>query len=106
MPGRFPAPGTQGAIGQRQVYRDGQVQDAAVTPGSAPVAVKAFLDSKEFKSIANKQDAQKLFSNPAFLAMASNANFVALLQNPAFAVLASNQSFSSLLNNSNLLALL
>src|SRR5258707_10616344 len=30
----------QGAIGQRQVYRDGQPRDAAVTPGAAPVAAK------------------------------------------------------------------
>src|SRR5437660_11505859 len=30
----------QGAIGQRQVYRDGQARDAAVTPGAAPVAAK------------------------------------------------------------------
>ena len=29
---------TQGAIGQRDVYRDAQAHDASVTPGSAPVA--------------------------------------------------------------------
>ena len=31
----------QGAIGQRQVYRADQAKDASVTPGEAPVAVKA-----------------------------------------------------------------
>ena len=73
---------------------------------AADTGGKAFLDSKEFKNIANKQDAQKLLSNSAFTAMAANSNFVTLLQNPAFANLATNASFVSLLNNSNLTTLL
>ncbi len=32
---------TQGAIGQRQVYRADQAKDATVSPGEAPVAAKA-----------------------------------------------------------------
>ena len=34
-------PRREGAIGQRQVYRQDQAKDAAVNPGDAPVAAKA-----------------------------------------------------------------
>src|ERR1700739_830853 len=39
---------TQGAIGQRAVYRDTQVNasDVNANPGSAPVATKALMETK------------------------------------------------------------
>ena len=46
----------QGAIGQRQVYRDGQAADAAVTPGSAPVAASTLTaaETKRINDISSK----------------------------------------------------
>jgi hypothetical protein len=40
----------QGAIGQRQVYRDAQAHDSAVTPGSAPVAAST-LSAEQTKKL-------------------------------------------------------
>ena len=40
----------QGAIGQRNVYRDPQVHDAAVTPGAAPVAAST-LNPAQIKAV-------------------------------------------------------
>jgi len=59
---------TQGAIGHRDVYRDGEVKaaDVAATPGAAPVAIKAILESKEFKSLANNSDFQAMVTNASF----------------------------------------
>jgi hypothetical protein len=37
---------TQGAIGQREVYRDARAHDAAVTPGSAPVAASTLTPAQ------------------------------------------------------------
>jgi transcriptional regulatory protein LevR len=46
----------QGAIGQRDVYRDPQAHDAAVTPGSAPVAASTLTaaDTKRIEEISNQ----------------------------------------------------
>jgi hypothetical protein len=83
---------TLGAIGQREVYRDAQVNasDVKATPGTAPVATQVLLQSKEFKAIAN---------NPAFAAVMSNASFQALSRNEAFLSALSNPSFAELVNN-------
>ena len=76
---------TQGAIGKRDVYRDGQVASADVaTPGSAPVATKAILESSEFKSLAK---------NPAFQQMVQSSEFNALSQKNAFGLLLSDPNF-------------
>lgn len=46
----------QGAIGQRQVYRDPQAHDAAVTPGSAPVAASTLTaaQTKRIQEISSQ----------------------------------------------------
>jgi len=46
----------QGAIGQREVYRDPQAHDAAVTPGSAPVAASTIsaADTKRIEEASTK----------------------------------------------------
>jgi hypothetical protein len=66
--GRINSDKTQGAIGKRDVYRDGQVDAATVgaTPGAAPVAMQAILDSKEFKSLAKNQAFQELMASHEF----------------------------------------
>jgi hypothetical protein len=57
---------THGGIGKRDVYRDAQVNSADVdTPGSAPVATQAILQSTEFKSLAKNHD-QELLGTDAF----------------------------------------
>jgi len=67
---------TQGAIGKRDVYRDAQVNSADVaTPGSAPVATQAILESSEFKELAK---------NPAFVAALQDGSLAMALQSPAF----------------------
>src|SRR5271165_4303244 len=58
---------TQGAIGQRDVYRDGQVNSADVaTPGSAPVATEAILEGSEFKALAKNAAFQELVRDNSF----------------------------------------
>jgi hypothetical protein len=88
---------TQGAIGQRDVYRDGEVKasDVAATPGTAPVAVEALLKSKEFQALANNTD---------FKAMMGSHDFQTLLQSGFLrqVVAASNQNAT----NQNLMSAL
>ncbi len=56
---------THGGIGQRDVYRDAQVNSADVdTPGSAPVAAQAIVPSDELKSL-DKNHAQELLGTDA-----------------------------------------
>jgi len=67
---------TQGAIGKRDVYREGQVNSADVaTPGSAPVATQAILESSEYKELAQ---------NPAFMAALKDGSLARALENRAF----------------------
>src|ERR1700728_5513796 len=64
---------TQGAIGQRDVYRDGQVNSADVaTPGSAPVATTAILESSQFKSLAKNQAFQELMKDQSFARLSND----------------------------------
>src|ERR1700733_6593614 len=90
---------TQGAIGKRDVYRDGQVNSADVaTPGSAPVATQAILESSEFKALAKNQAFQELKSNSDFSALSSNVNFQAVMRNANFLMLARQQGFADLVH--------
>ena len=72
---------TQGAIGKRDVYRDSQVASADVaTPGSAPVATVAILQSDEFKSLAQDPAFQQLLKDNAFADLTKNNSlFMGLL---------------------------
>src|ERR1700692_4715438 len=71
---------TQGAIGKRDVYRDGQVNAADVaTPGTAPVATEAILQSGEFKSLAKNQAFQEMLKSDAFAKLSRYEAFVRLL---------------------------
>jgi hypothetical protein len=98
---------TQGAIGKREVYRDSQVEaaDVKATPGTAPVAGKVLLESKEFKALAKNQAFHELMTNQSFLALAQNAQFVALLQNANFLQMVQNPVFAELLTNGTLSAI-
>src|SRR6202020_2223593 len=90
---------TQGAIGKRDVYRDGQENSADVaTPGSAPVATQAILESSELKALAKKQAFQELKNNRDFSALASNLNFQAVMRNANFLMLARQQGFADLVH--------
>ena len=67
---------TQGAIGKRDVYREGQVNSADVAqPGTAPVATQAILESSEFKELAK---------NPAFVSALKDGSLAMALKSPAF----------------------
>src|ERR1700730_5254418 len=92
---------TQGAIGQRDVYRNGQVSaaDVKANPGSAPVAAKVLMESKEFKALAKNEAFQGLLANQSFQALSQNSNFLNLLQNPSFFQLQQNQAFVNLMQN-------
>src|SRR5580698_10247069 len=71
---------TQGAIGKRDVYRDGQVASADVaTPGSAPVATTAISESSEFKSLAKNLAFQELLRDNAFNELGRKSNVAELL---------------------------
>jgi hypothetical protein len=90
---------TQGAISQRDVYRDGQVNSADVaTPGSAPVATQAILESSEFKSLAKNQAFQELMHSDAFNGSHRKA-FADLLANSDFRAAAQNIHFLSLVHS-------
>ena len=92
---------TQGAIGKREVYRDGQVASADVgTPGAAPVAVKAVLESGEFKALAKDPAFQEVLKNASFAQLSTDPAFVNLLANSQFRSLAQNQTFAALLQDS------
>jgi hypothetical protein len=86
---------TQGAIGKREVYRDGQVSSADVKamPGAAPVAIKVLLESKEFKAVAKNPAFTAVLKEPRFQALAQNANFLSAMANPSFSDLSNNLLF-------------
>jgi len=92
---------TQGAIGKRDVYRDGQVNSADVaTPGTAPVATQAILESSEFKSLAKNEAFQQLLHEDAFNELARRNNlFVGLLADANFRAVAQNAQFAALLRS-------
>ena len=85
-----------GAIGKREVYRDGQVASADVgTPGAAPVAVKAVLESGEFKALAKNPAFQEMIKSDTFAQLSINAAFVGLLADASFRSLAQTQAFAA-----------
>jgi hypothetical protein len=92
---------TQGAIGKRDVYRDGQVNSADVaTPGSAPVATTAILESSEFKSLAKNPAFQQLLREDAFNELATrNDALVRLLADMNFRAVAQNERFALILRS-------
>jgi|SRR5665213_27998 len=90
---------TQGAIGQRDVYRDGQVNSADVArPGSAPVATTAILESSEFKSLAKNEAFQQLLKDGSFAEMSRQAAFMQLLSDKSFQEMARNGMFAQLVS--------
>jgi len=104
--GRVSTEKTQGAIGQRDVYRDGQVNSADVaTPGSAPVANEAILQSSEFKALAKNPAFQEVLRSDVFnehgrRAMAdlfADKSFVAAAQDERFARLVNSATFQAAL---------
>jgi len=92
---------TQGAVGNRAVLRDSQVNAADVnaSPGTAPVASSVLLQSKEFKALAKNQAFQNLLSSPAFASIAQNSQFLLVMQNANFLQMLNNATFDQLLNN-------
>lgn len=90
---------TQGAIGQRDVYRDGQVNSADVaTPGSAPVATEAILQSSEYKELAKNAAFQELLHSDAFNGTHRKA-FADLLANADFRAAVQDMHFQALVNS-------
>jgi len=92
---------TKGAIGQRDVYRDGEVKAADVNanPGSAPVATQALMATKEFKALEKNAAFQELMANPSFQALSRNSQFLSMLGNDAFLNMARNSLFVHYLQN-------
>jgi hypothetical protein len=98
---------TQGAIGKRDVYRDGQVDSADVAaPGSAPVATQAILESSEFKALAKDKAFQELLASNEFKSLSQKNAFGLLLSDPNFRLLALNPLFASMLHSSIFLSAL
>jgi hypothetical protein len=92
---------TQGAIGKRDVYRDGQVASADVaTPGSAPVATQAILESSEFKSLAKNPAFQQLVHDDAFNELVKeNSAFTGLLALTDFRMAVHDLRFAALVHS-------
>src|ERR1700732_3828758 len=91
---------TQGAIGNRDVYRDGQVNASDVAkPGEAPVATAVVLQSADFKSIANTPAFQSLLSDESFKNLQKDELFARLLSDSSFRGMASQNAFQQLLKS-------
>ena len=90
---------TQGAIGNRDVYRDGKVDAASVgaTPGSAPVATQVILESKEFQALAKNEAFQSVLSSGSFQQLARDKAFVGLISDASFVQMAQTQAFQGLI---------
>src|SRR5438876_10592665 len=86
-----PSRGTEGAIGQRQVHRDGTGvrKDVKADPGKAPIAIKAFLKSKKFKKAAKKRGFVEVDSKE-FAALTDNADFINFLSTPGLRTFGAN----------------
>lgn len=96
---------TQGTIAHRDVYRDGDIKPGDVgTPGTAPVAVKAVLESKDFQKLAKNQAFQGLMNDQAFQVMAKNGAFWGLLQSQTFATAMRNGLFLQAVQNRGVMA--
>lgn len=81
----------QGAIGQRQVYRAQQPNDATVTPGAAPVAMQANIEQMKKGQIIQLKNGQLArLSDGGFALQMTNGDLVAL-NNAQFARLSSAQ---------------
>jgi len=88
---------TQGAIGKRDVYRDGQDNSADVaTPGSAPVATQAILESSDYKELAKNQAFQELLQDSSFTKLAGDKAFYQLLSDRSFQEMSQNKLFLEL----------
>jgi hypothetical protein len=98
---------TQGAIGQRDVYRDGQVNSADVaTPGSAPVANEAILQSSEFKALAKNPAFQELLKADAFNDIRARKAIAELFADKSFVAAAQDERFAQLVNSATFQAAL
>jgi hypothetical protein len=91
---------TQGAIAHRDVYRDADVKPGDVgTPGEAPVAVTAVLQSSNFKELAKNPAFQSLLNNQSFQQIARQGAFFALLKDASFHQMMANAQFQAVLQN-------
>jgi hypothetical protein len=98
--GRISNDKTQGAIGNRDVYRDGKVASADVAkPGTAPVATEAILKSKEFKALAKNPAFQELLRTDAFNEMGRRSEFTDMLANEGFRRLVQDDHFRLLIQS-------
>jgi hypothetical protein len=87
---------TQGAIGQREVYRDSQVNSADVAqPGSSPVATQAILESSEFKALAKNASFQELMRDDQFTELYRQGALAKLMGTADFRALAQNAQFAA-----------
>jgi len=90
----------QGAIEKRDVYRDAQGNASDVqAPGTAPVATKALLESKEFRALAKNPAFQSVLANVAFQGAVRNQVVASVMASPAFADLANNAVFAQYLSS-------
>lgn len=99
---------TQGAIGKRDVYREVQDNSADVaTPGAAPVATEAILQSSEYKSLMKTAAFQELLHSDAFNGSHRKAiadllvrsEFQTAAQDVRFAALVRSDAFQSALRS-------
>lgn len=98
---------TQGAIGQRDVYRDGQVNSADVaTPGSAPVANEAILQSSEFKALAKNPAFQEVMRADVFNENHTRKAMADLFADKSFVAAAQDERFAQLVNSATFQAAL
>jgi hypothetical protein len=105
--GRISTGKTQGAIGNRDVYRDGNVASADVAkPGTAPVATEAILNSSEFKALAKNPAFQELLRTDAFNDLARKSEFTEMLASVEFRKLAQDEHFRLLVRSEALYRLL
>jgi len=97
---------TQGAIGKRDVYRDGQTTADVERAGNAPVAIKAVLETGEFKALAKDPAFQELLKDRAFNELAANQMLWRVMTDPAFLELYRFSAFADLAQSTHFQAAL
>ncbi len=91
-------PSVQGAIGQREIYRDSSATATAVDAASTKEFEKLYRIG-QFKALTNDPRFKNLTKDPGFAALLSNADFQRLAQSAEFQRLAQSAEFQNLMQS-------
>ena len=87
----------QGAIGQRDVYRDSSATGAAVDANSSKETDSLYVIGR-FKALADDPQYKEIVASPDFVKLVQSADFQAVFANENFQKLAKNNELASVQN--------